>query len=100
MIIPPHPNIRLPTALLLSYSFTYHAQTHAYTQNSMGAGSLLVLANAIPKSQKLCPHGGKGDGGTSRESRINTHTLPHVKQVTSGKLPYSTGSSAQHSAMN
>ena len=33
---------------------------------------------------------GKGEGGTNGESSTETYTLPRVKQIASGKLPYST----------
>ena len=35
-----------------------------------------------------------GEGGMNWETNTETHTLPHVKQAASGKLPYRTGSSA------
>ena len=37
---------------------------------------------------------GDGEGGTNRESIIDINTLPCVKYIDSGKLLYSTGSSA------
>ena len=37
----------------------------------------------------------EGEGGTKRESGVDTYTLPCVKWVSSGKLLYSAGSSAQ-----
>ena len=38
---------------------------------------------------------GGGVGGTNWESSIDIYTLLYIKQITSGKLLYSTGSSAQ-----
>ena len=37
--------------------------------------------------------GGKGEGGINWENSIETYTLPYIKQIASGKLLYSTGSS-------
>ena len=37
---------------------------------------------------------GEGEGGTNWESSIETYTLAHVKQITSGRLLCNTGSSA------
>ena len=42
---------------------------------------------------------GDGEGGTDWESSIDIYTLPCVKQIASGKLLYSTGSSAWCSEM-
>ena len=42
---------------------------------------------------------GEAEGGTNGESSVNKHTLPCVKRLTSGKLLYSTGSSAQYAVM-
>ena len=38
--------------------------------------------------------GGEGEGGTNWEIRIDIYTLPCVKQIASGNLLYSTGSSS------
>ena len=38
---------------------------------------------------------GEGEGGTSLESSIDKYVPPCVKQIASGKLPCSAGSSAQ-----
>ena len=46
-----------------------------------------------------CGHGGKREGGTNWEIRIDIYTLPCVKQIASGNLLYSTGSSAWCSVM-
>ena len=42
---------------------------------------------------------GEREGGTNWEIKIDIYTLPCVKQVASGNLLYSTGSSAQCSVM-
>ena len=42
---------------------------------------------------------GGGEGGTNWEMRIDIYTLPCVKQTASGKLLYSTGSSARCSVV-
>ena len=36
---------------------------------------------------------GEGERGTNQESSTETYTLPYVKQIAIGKLPYKTGSS-------
>ena len=41
----------------------------------------------------------EGEGGTSWEIRFDINTLPCVKKIASGKLLYSTGSSARCSVM-
>ena len=41
----------------------------------------------------------QGEGRTNQESNIDAQTLSRIKQIPSGKLLYSTGSSAQHSVM-
>ena len=38
---------------------------------------------------------GYGESGTNWEYCTDTHTLPHVNQMTRGKLPYNMGSSAR-----
>ena len=40
---------------------------------------------------------GESDGGTDRESSIETCILPYVKQIASGELLYKTGSSSRPS---
>ena len=45
-----------------------------------------------------CGHSGEGESGTSWQSRTDIYTL-RVKQLASGKLLYSTGSSALCSVM-
>ena len=42
---------------------------------------------------------GEGEGGMNWEIRFNINTLPCVKQIASGNLLYSSGSSAQCSVM-
>ena len=42
---------------------------------------------------RLADTAGEGAGGTNWESSVETHTLPHVKQITSGDLQYDSGSS-------
>ena len=42
---------------------------------------------------------GSGESGANGEHCPDTHVLPRVKQIASGELPYSTGSSAPCSAM-
>ena len=42
---------------------------------------------------------GEGEGGMNWEIRIDIYTLPCVKQIASGNLPYSRGSSARCSVM-
>ena len=42
---------------------------------------------------------GEGENGTNWESRTDIYTLPCVKQLASGKLLYSLGSSAEHSVV-
>ena len=43
--------------------------------------------------------GEEGEGGRNWEIRFDVNTLPCVKQMASGKLRYSTGSSARCSVM-
>ena len=42
-----------------------------------------------------CGHGGEGEGGTNWEIGIDICSLPCIKQLASGDLPYSAGSSAR-----
>ena len=42
---------------------------------------------------------GEGEGGTNWEIRFDIITLPRVKQIASGNLLYSTGSSARCSVV-
>ena len=42
---------------------------------------------------------GEGEGGMNRDIRFGINTLPHVKQIASGNLLYSTGSSARCSVV-
>ena len=42
---------------------------------------------------------GEGEDGMNWKIRFDINTLPCVKQIASGNLPYSTGSSAQRSVM-
>ena len=46
-----------------------------------------------------CGHRQVGEGGTNWEIRFDINILPCVKQIASGNLLYSTGSSAQCSVM-
>ena len=48
-----------------------------------------------------CGHSGRrvAEGRTNRENRIDTYTLPWIKQIASGNLLYSTGSSTPCSVM-
>ena len=51
----------------------------------------------------MCIWRGRGTGGKrggmNREIRFDIYTLPCIKQITSGKQLYSTGSSAKCSVM-
>ena len=47
----------------------------------------------------LVDTGGDGEGGTNWESSMDIYTLPCVKEIASGKMLYSTGSSARCSVM-
>ena len=40
---------------------------------------------------------GEREGGMSQDTRLDVNTLPCVKEIASGSLQYSSGSSAQHS---
>ena len=42
---------------------------------------------------------GEGEWGTNLESSIEIYSLPCVKWIAGGKLPYKTGSSASSSVM-
>jgi len=42
---------------------------------------------------RLMDTAGEGEGGTNWENSIETYILPYVKQISSGKLLYNTGSS-------
>ena len=44
-------------------------------------------------------HGGEGEGEMKREIRFDVYALPCVRQIASGHLPHSTGSSARCSVM-
>ena len=36
---------------------------------------------------------GEGEGGTNGESSLDIYTLPYIKQIASGNLPYDSGNS-------
>ena len=59
----------------------------------------LFVGQECRRREWTCGHGGKGEGGTNWEIRFEINTLPCVKQMASGNLLYSTGSSAQCSVM-
>ena len=42
-----------------------------------------------------CGHRGEGEGGTNCKNSIEIYALPFAKQIASGRLRYSPGSSAQ-----
>ena len=60
----------------------------------------MVLMNLFAEQQwrcrhreQTCGHKREGDGGTNGECRMETYTLPHVKQIASKNLLYDSGNS-------
>ena len=49
------------------------------------------------RENRLVETVGEGEIPMNSESITETHTLPYVKEIASGKLPYHTGSSTQSS---
>ena len=49
--------------------------------------------------EQMCGHRGAGEGGMNWEIRFDINTLLCVKQIASGNLLYSTGSSSWCSVM-